>query len=295
MAQAKTTVRHLQDVLASESRENREVDVNEGTGKRGPRRKPSKRPGLNSMLSRFSNHQAPSDRTCSGPSEPLEDWQEVSYRGESPAPEVPNSAEPGKNASRSQPEADMDSLDAAVQSLFHQAGVATVPDSQDALPVLVFTPANLPQSLSDPQKVLSRLAYKLEPFVQDAYIAVVLSSPPSASLSSSLLVSAYLNLPRPARKNVKKIYVVHPGFWSKMLVRSWTVPAVPYGLAEAIGSTDQALSQRYSQWKSREAAKGADYRVTLCFGTSGRHQEHAHSTSCASTQSQDRIQHIITC
>lgn len=234
------TVKQLQNVLvssterradqssgSSSSRSQGAEDRHPQAGRRAGSRKPTRRPGLHNLFS-----------TTSSTPERLQDW--VKLGREEAGAGAPSTLD-GRSSLRTtnclgSDSSASDALDAATDRLFHQAGTTSVPHvAQSSLgggssssqqqqqpsapvPVLVFTPCTL-GPVPKPADVLSRLSYRLEPYVQSDYVAVVFATPQPPNLPSSLLVSTYLTLSRPARKNIQRLLVVHPGFWSKMLVR----------------------------------------------------------------------------
>lgn len=203
------------------------------------RNKTLKRPSLQGVFGGRSLSNSQSNDSVAS-SEGLEEWQQFAYEDAQPSPaatpahaSTAQSRSSGAWAPRHVTDASQqqDALDAAVDTLFQQAGTTPVPDSQhvtasassqadapSTLPLLVFSPCRLSNTSLKPADVFARFVQRLEPYVQSDYVSVVFAAPLPASLPTSLLLSTYFNLSRSARKNIKKLYIVHPGFWSKMIV-----------------------------------------------------------------------------
>lgn len=85
------------------------------------------------------------------------------------------------------------------------------------VPLLCFCPSYIPSTAkTDAAQTLARISQRFDLLVQQDYAAVLFASPSSNAFSTAALVKAYFGLSRNAKKNVKRLYIVHPSFWSKM-------------------------------------------------------------------------------
>jgi len=185
-----STIRNLQTLLDDTSEPNFP-----GAFPTKQRRISSKRPSLSGLFS--------SKESAASIKEPLDEWQDA-------LPPSPLQAQ----ASTSKFTLDVEALDEAVNAVFYQAGT-----TEDGLPLLVLSPCNLPRDASRVNDILDRLMLRIEPYVSTAYVLIFFASPTSANLSTAMLVQRYLALPRTAKKNIQKLYTVHPGFWTKMILK----------------------------------------------------------------------------
>lgn len=87
------------------------------------------------------------------------------------------------------------------------------PSQNNRIPLLVFCPCMLP-TLVDEVAVQESVA-KLEQYAQQPYLLVIFASP-SPSVAIQRLVQAYRSLSSHARRNVKRIWVCHPGLFTRL-------------------------------------------------------------------------------
>ncbi|PVU84507.1 hypothetical protein BB561_007044, partial [Smittium simulii] len=98
--------------------------------------------------------------------------------------------------------------------LLYQAGL-----DSDATPILVFFECHLP----DPKQIsfdelVTLLKQKLDSFVKNDYVFVYFANSDSQKPSLPWLVNTYHDLDRNYKKNLKKLYLVHPSNWTKVLL-----------------------------------------------------------------------------
>ena len=202
MSKVSNTIRNLQSLL----QDNSSPDTSPAIPGRYPnastrphlqtRRTSSKRrPSLQQVFS--SKPQVTEDEET----EPLTEWQ------------LPSEVPQASTSKLTLDEQETERLDAQVNSAFFQAGT-----TDEGLPLLVLCPCNLSKE-GKTTEILDRLITRLEPYVSTPYVLVFFASPTSATLSTTMLVQRYMSLSRNARKNVQRLYIVHPGFWTRMIMR----------------------------------------------------------------------------
>ncbi|GAA5974664.1 hypothetical protein JCM11641_007047 [Rhodosporidiobolus odoratus] len=110
-----------------------------------------------------------------------------------------------------------DELEELAESILWQAGT----DGEDpAGPLLVIACSRIPSptAVSHPD-LLARLRVRLEAFASSGpYSVVLLVNPTPHAPTTPNLVSTYLSLTRTARKNVRRIWVVGVGWWTKVII-----------------------------------------------------------------------------
>ncbi|KAJ1997974.1 hypothetical protein GGI04_005197 [Coemansia thaxteri] len=104
-------------------------------------------------------------------------------------------------------------LDYVNSKVIFQAGV-----DFESRPMVVFCACGLPPSSKvDYDRLLNLIIFRLDQFVENDYTVVMLTSGMQHSPGWAWLGKAYRRLDRKYRKNVKRVYVVHPSAWSKLV------------------------------------------------------------------------------
>ncbi|KAJ2443419.1 hypothetical protein GGF42_006637 [Coemansia sp. RSA 2424] len=104
-------------------------------------------------------------------------------------------------------------LDYVNSKVIFQAGV-----DFESRPMVVFSASGLPSpSKVDYDRLLNLIIFRLDQFVESDYTVVMLTSGAQHNPSWNWLTKAYRRLDRKYRKNVKRVYVVHPSTWSKVV------------------------------------------------------------------------------
>ncbi|KAG9037195.1 hypothetical protein FRB95_006448 [Tulasnella sp. JGI-2019a] len=108
---------------------------------------------------------------------------------------------------------DFERVEAVLQTIICQAGV-----DYETRPMVVITASNLP----DPQSIsydllLSRMLAHLDAYVENDYTVVFLTAGGKHTPGWNWVWKAYRSLNRKYRKNLKKLYIVHSTWFSKML------------------------------------------------------------------------------
>lgn len=106
-------------------------------------------------------------------------------------------------------------LDSYVQSIVFQSGI-----DNERRPIVVLSSPALP----DPKEVnyddlLTRIMDQMELFVQNEYTVVFFAGGSSHRPPWAWLWSAYRRLSRPFRKNCRRLFICHPTFFTRSLVR----------------------------------------------------------------------------
>ncbi|KAG8890717.1 hypothetical protein FRB98_006221 [Tulasnella sp. 332] len=104
-------------------------------------------------------------------------------------------------------------VETVLETVICQAGV-----DYETRPMVVITAANLP----DPQSIsydllLSRILAHLDAYVENDYTVVFLTAGGKHTPGWNWVWKAYRSLDRKYRKNLKKLYIVHSSWFSKML------------------------------------------------------------------------------
>jgi hypothetical protein len=81
------------------------------------------------------------------------------------------------------------------------------------LPLLVLCPCNLPTELSD--IAVKQLTARLDNYAQEPYLLVLFASP-SRPVPVQHLIRYYRLLSTEARRNVRRLWICHPGLFTKM-------------------------------------------------------------------------------
>ncbi|KDN45020.1 hypothetical protein RSAG8_05193, partial [Rhizoctonia solani AG-8 WAC10335] len=107
-----------------------------------------------------------------------------------------------------------DTIDKAVNAVITQAGV-----DYETRPMVVVTAASFP----DPRKIsydilLSRIVAYLDLYVENDYVVVFLAAGGRHTPSWNWIWKAYRSMSRKYRKNLKRLLIVHPTWFSKMFV-----------------------------------------------------------------------------
>ncbi|KAJ2810963.1 hypothetical protein FBU31_000089 [Coemansia sp. 'formosensis'] len=98
-------------------------------------------------------------------------------------------------------------------NVIFQAGV-----DFESRPMVVFSASGLPSpSDVDYERLLTLILFRLDQFVESDYTVIMLTSGAQHNPSWTWLTKAYRRLDRKYRKNVKRVYVVHPSTWSKLV------------------------------------------------------------------------------
>ncbi|KAJ2059320.1 hypothetical protein GGI08_003256, partial [Coemansia sp. S2] len=98
-------------------------------------------------------------------------------------------------------------------NIIFQAGV-----DFESRPMVVVSACGLPSpSDVDYERLLTLILFRLDQFVESDYTVVMLTSGAQHNPSWTWLTKAYRRLDRKYRKNVKRVYVVHPSTWSKLV------------------------------------------------------------------------------
>ncbi|GAA5840009.1 hypothetical protein JCM9279_005240 [Rhodotorula babjevae] len=108
-------------------------------------------------------------------------------------------------------------MDQLVESILWQAGH----DQLDPPgPLLVIAGSRLPPQTEIPHaKMLAKLRRRLETFAKAGpYTVVLLVNPTPHAPTTANLVSAYLSVARTVRKNVRHIYIVGGGWWTRAIL-----------------------------------------------------------------------------
>ncbi|KDQ15148.1 hypothetical protein BOTBODRAFT_131760 [Botryobasidium botryosum FD-172 SS1] len=104
-------------------------------------------------------------------------------------------------------------LDEIIRRMIWQAGV-----DYETRPMLVFVASAFPDpKVISYDRLLSRILSYLNTFAQSDYTIVFLAAGGTHSPSWSWIWTAYKRLDRVYRKNLKKLFIVHPTWFSKML------------------------------------------------------------------------------
>ncbi|KAJ1654885.1 hypothetical protein GGF38_004865 [Coemansia sp. RSA 25] len=104
-------------------------------------------------------------------------------------------------------------LDYVNSKVIFQAGV-----DFESRPMVVFSASGLPSPAKvDYDRLLNLIIFRLDQFVESDYTVVMLTSGAQHNPSWNWLTKAYRRLDRKYRKNVKRVYVVHPSTWSKVV------------------------------------------------------------------------------
>lgn len=106
-------------------------------------------------------------------------------------------------------------LDSYVQSIVFQSGI-----DNERRPIVVLSSPALP----DPKNVnyddlLTRIMDQMELFVQNEYTVIFFAGGSSHRPPWAWLWSAYRRLSRPFRKNCRRLFICHPTFFTRSLVR----------------------------------------------------------------------------
>ncbi|KAG9091697.1 hypothetical protein FRC06_000450 [Ceratobasidium sp. 370] len=109
---------------------------------------------------------------------------------------------------------DRDAIDKAVSGVITQAGV-----DYETRPMVIVTAAGFP----DPRQVsydilLSRILAYLDLYVENDYVVVFFAADGRHTPSWNWIWKAYRGLSRKYRKNLKRLLIVHPTWFSKMFV-----------------------------------------------------------------------------
>ncbi|KAJ1303587.1 hypothetical protein OPQ81_011770 [Rhizoctonia solani] len=109
---------------------------------------------------------------------------------------------------------DREAIDNAVNSVITQAGV-----DYETRPMVVVTAASFP----DPRQIsydilLSRIMAYLDLYVENDYVVVFLAAGGRHTPSWNWIWKAYRGMSRKYRKNLKRLLIVHPTWFSKMFV-----------------------------------------------------------------------------
>ncbi|KAJ2730184.1 hypothetical protein IW152_005362 [Coemansia sp. BCRC 34962] len=98
-------------------------------------------------------------------------------------------------------------------NIIFQAGV-----DFESRPMVVVSACGLPSPADvDYERLLTLILFRMDQFVESDYTVVMLTSGARHNPSWAWLVKAYRRLDRKYRKNVKRLYVVHPSTWSKVV------------------------------------------------------------------------------
>ena len=149
------------------------------------------------------------------------------------------------------------------RTLFQAGTSASVQDTEDAndmqqLPLLVLCPCNLPDGKDRRAQdaAVGACITRLEEYAQAPYLLVLFASP-SPTVHVQQLIAYYRQLSPDARRNVKRMWIVHPGLVTRMCV---CVPS-KLGCYRADLRCDiqlgQALPEHHRQRKGVEKGKGA--------------------------------------
>ncbi|CAE6442332.1 unnamed protein product [Rhizoctonia solani] len=109
---------------------------------------------------------------------------------------------------------DREAIDSAVNAVITQAGV-----DYETRPMVIVTAASFP----DPRQIsydilLSRIIAYLDLYVENDYIVVFLAAGGRHTPSWNWIWKAYRSMSRKYRKNLKRLLIVHPTWFSKMFV-----------------------------------------------------------------------------
>ena len=137
---------------------------------------------------------------------------------------------------------DRDDLDrcAKTSRALTQAGTSKDPYDDDVtasrrLPLLVACPCRM-RAGSDHTEDLRNLVDTLECHARQPYLLVVFATP-SPSIPVTVLIQAYRSLSAEARRNIKRLWIIHPGTLTKMCAtRGASVLILMYD------TTDQSVS-----------------------------------------------------
>ena len=92
---------------------------------------------------------------------------------------------------------------------------------QESRPMLAVFACNLPSAKdSNMSELLDLILAKLREYVENDYILVFFNSPIVNKPSLLWMIKAYRSLNRSYRKNLKRLIVVHPTFWARLLMDS---------------------------------------------------------------------------
>ncbi|KAJ2742369.1 hypothetical protein GGI20_004534 [Coemansia sp. BCRC 34301] len=83
--------------------------------------------------------------------------------------------------------------------------------------MVVFSASGLPPASIDYERLLNVMIFCLDEFVENDYTVVMLMSGAQYHPGWQWLTKAYRRLDRKYRKNVKRLYVVHPSAWTKLV------------------------------------------------------------------------------
>ncbi|GAA5956821.1 hypothetical protein JCM21900_004352 [Sporobolomyces salmonicolor] len=119
-----------------------------------------------------------------------------------------------------------DELDKLVDSILWQAGTDPAPlsSTDPPGPLLVIACSRIPPSSTvSHYALLDKLRSRLEAFAMSGHYSVVLLvNPTPCPPSTSQLVSSYLSLARTTRKNLRKLWVVGGGWWTRIILTLFT-------------------------------------------------------------------------
>ncbi|KAJ3184774.1 hypothetical protein HDU85_001452 [Gaertneriomyces sp. JEL0708] len=121
------------------------------------------------------------------------------------------------------PISDSDLKEIVHDRILRQAGV-----DYEARPILCFYACQLPNPRGADYDVLLRfMMEKIDEFVESDYVLVMFSAGAEYTPSWKWMYKAYAGLSRKYRKNLKHLYVVHPNFWSKLLIQTMAMIVSP--------------------------------------------------------------------
>ncbi|GAA5874707.1 hypothetical protein JCM1840_000410 [Sporobolomyces johnsonii] len=131
-----------------------------------------------------------------------------------------------QEAQRRQVDEQGDELDELVDSILWQAGTDPAPPSSadPPGPLLVIACSRIPPSSTvSHYALLDKLRSRLETFaLSGPYSVVLLVNPAPYPPSTPQLVSSYLSLTRTTRKNLRKLWVVGGGWWTRIIITLFT-------------------------------------------------------------------------
>ncbi|PWN28789.1 hypothetical protein BDZ90DRAFT_230796 [Jaminaea rosea] len=106
-------------------------------------------------------------------------------------------------------------LDSYVQSIVYQSGI-----DESQRPIVILSSSSLPDAkLVDYDALLTRIMDTMELFVQNDYTVVFFAGGATHRPPWNWIWSAYKRLSRDFRKNIRRLYICHPTFFTRSLVQ----------------------------------------------------------------------------
>lgn len=115
-------------------------------------------------------------------------------------------------------------IEAVGDKMIREAGL-----DYDSRPIIVLYACVLPSEFTSVELdgLLAYIRHRLDQFVENDYVVVLFANPLDQRPPWSWLIKAYKSLSREYKKNLKKLYVVHPSSFTKFLLRGMSALVSP--------------------------------------------------------------------